>query len=75
MRRILAEGVDGRAGLGAVSMTVLDRSNIRIELAPNREFLVSLRELSDLTECGEKLRNKEQELPLDRIAHTSLEGV
>jgi hypothetical protein len=56
-------------------MTVLDRSNIRIELAPNREFLVSLRELSDLTECGEKLRNKEQELPLDRIAHTSLEGV
>jgi hypothetical protein len=60
---------------GTVSMTLLDRSNIRIKVSPNREFHVSLRELGDLIECGEKLLQQEQEFPIDRIAHTSLEGV
>ncbi len=60
---------------GTVSMSVLDRSNIRIKLAPNREFNVSLSELHDLIDCGEKLQHQEQELPLDRVAHTSLEGI
>ncbi|MGB9202640.1 MAG: hypothetical protein WCB94_01565 [Terriglobales bacterium] len=60
---------------GSVSMTVLDTSNIRIKVAPNREYNVSLSELNDLIDCGEKLRHNEHELPLTRVGHTSLEGI
>ncbi len=56
-------------------MTIIDTSNIRIKVAPNREYNVSLSELNDLIDCGEKLRRNEPEVPINRVGHTSLEGI